>query len=84
MIKLLRPMPEAIAEKASFLTPEETAQLWQSAVMLADSRGVVMRVTAMFGRRIDSAARPGRTLPAARATRSKTRCGAATTWRPPG
>jgi len=54
MIKLLRPMPEAIAEQASFLTPEETARLWESAVMLADSRGVVMRMTALFGRRIES------------------------------
>jgi hypothetical protein len=54
MIKLVRPMPEAIAETASFLTPVEQARLWEAAVTLADSRGAVMRVTALFGRRIES------------------------------
>jgi hypothetical protein len=53
-MKNIRPMPEALAEFASLLTPHEQEQLWRAAIVMADSRGAVMRLTALFGRRIES------------------------------
>jgi hypothetical protein len=47
-------MPEALAETAAFLTDHEQQRLWRAAIILADSRGALIRFTAMFGRRIDS------------------------------
>ncbi len=47
-------IPAALADSASFLTPVEQGDLWQAAITMADSRGLMMRLTAMFGRRIES------------------------------
>ncbi len=47
-------MPAALADAASFLTPLERDELWQAAIIMADSRGLMMRLTATFGRRIES------------------------------
>lgn len=47
------PIPEHIVQSASFLTPQEQERLWHAAIIMADSRGFLLRVTAMFGRRID-------------------------------
>jgi EcsC protein family len=47
------PIPDHIAQSASFLTPQEQEQLWRAAIIMADSRGFLLRITALFGRRID-------------------------------
>jgi hypothetical protein len=47
------PIPETVASTASFLTAHEQDELWQAAILMADSRGLLMRLTAMFGRRIE-------------------------------
>jgi len=46
-------IPEHIVQSASFLTPQEQEQLWRAAIIMADSRGFLLRLTALFGRRID-------------------------------
>lgn len=48
------PIPDHIAQAAGFLTPQEQEQLWRAAITMADSRGLLLRVTAIFGRRIDN------------------------------
>jgi hypothetical protein len=48
------PIPEHIVQSASFLTPQEQEQLWRAAIIMADSRGLVLRLTSMFGRRIEA------------------------------
>ncbi len=53
-MKIYHPMPEAFAEVASFLTLSEQDRLWRAAIIMADSRGAVMRLTAVFGRRVDA------------------------------
>jgi EcsC protein family len=47
------PIPEHFVQSASFLTPQEREQLWRAAIVMADSRGLLLRLTAVFGRRID-------------------------------
>lgn len=47
-------LPEPLANSAAFLTPRERERLWQAAILMADSRGLVLRLTAMFGRRVES------------------------------
>lgn len=54
MMKSIPPFPENLAESASFLTEYEQGQLWQAAVLMADSRGLLMRLTSMFGRRVEA------------------------------
>ena len=53
-MKVARPIPSDIAANAGFLTPSEQSELWQAAMLMADSRGLLMRLTAMFGRRIEA------------------------------
>ncbi|HEY1856726.1 EcsC family protein [Acidocella sp.] len=53
-MKFSSPLPDALAENASFLTPQEQTQLWHAAILMADSRGGVMRLTALFGRQVDA------------------------------
>jgi hypothetical protein len=53
-MKPYTPMPETLADTASFLTAHEQALMWDAAILMADSRGLLMRLTAMFGRRIES------------------------------
>jgi hypothetical protein len=53
-MKLDHPIPETIAASAGFLTVQEQGELWQAAILMADSRGLLMRLTAMFGRRIEA------------------------------
>jgi len=53
-MKIDTPMPEALADTTSFLTIHEQDQLWRAAIIMADSRGLLLRLTAMFGRRIDA------------------------------
>jgi hypothetical protein len=48
------PIPDHIVRSASFLTPQEQEQLWRAAIVMADSRGLLLRVAALFGRRIDN------------------------------
>jgi hypothetical protein len=48
------PIPTEIIETAGFLTPSEQAELWQAAMLMADSRGLLMRLTSLFGRRIEA------------------------------
>lgn len=53
-MKTYHPMPDTFADTASFLTTYEQDRLWRAAILMADSRGLVMRLTAMFGRRIEA------------------------------
>jgi hypothetical protein len=53
-MKFNHPMPDSLAESAAFLTLQERTQLWHAAILMADSRGTVMRLTAMFGRQVDA------------------------------
>lgn len=46
-------LPEDLAATALFLTDYEQGQMWQAAILVADSRGLLMRATAMFGRRVE-------------------------------
>jgi hypothetical protein len=46
--------PEIEMETGSFMTEHEREMMWQAAVTMADSRGLLMRVTAMFGQRIEA------------------------------
>lgn len=46
-------MPEHLVEQTGFLTEQEKRQLWEAAVLMADSRGVLVRLTALFGRQIE-------------------------------
>ena len=48
------PIPDSVARHASFLTPQEQEQLWRAAIIMADSRGLLLRLAAVFGRRIDT------------------------------
>ncbi len=48
------PPPESLTATISFLTPLEREELWRAAVVLADSRGLMLRLTAVFGRRIEA------------------------------
>jgi hypothetical protein len=47
------PIPDHIVQTATFLTPQEQEQLWHAAIVMADSRGFLLRLTGLFGRRID-------------------------------
>jgi hypothetical protein len=47
-------MPEVGVETEGFLTAHEREMMWGAAVVMADSRGLLMRVTALFGRRIEA------------------------------
>jgi hypothetical protein len=53
-MKFYQPVPQDIAEAASFLTAHEQQDLWQHAILMADSRGLMMRLTGMFGRRVEA------------------------------
>ncbi len=57
-MKTYQPIPaalaDALADTTAFLTPQESQQLWHAAILMADSRGLMVRLTAMFGRRIEA------------------------------
>ena len=57
-MKTLPQIPETLAAsigaRAAFLTAHEQERMWHAAVTLADSRGLVLRFTALFGRRIEA------------------------------
>jgi hypothetical protein len=53
-MKVAPPIPSDIVAEAGFLTASEQHELWQAAMIMADSRGLLMRLTAMFGRRIEA------------------------------
>jgi hypothetical protein len=53
-MKTLPPIPDSLAGAADFLTAHEQTSLWRAAILMADSRGPVMRLTALFGRRIEA------------------------------
>jgi hypothetical protein len=52
-MKNFAPVPEGFEETSPFLTDYERSRLWQAAVVMADSRGFLLRMTALFGRRIE-------------------------------
>ncbi len=52
-MKNLPPLPDSLADTTAFLTPHEREELWRAAIIMADSRGLLMRVTSLFGRRIE-------------------------------
>lgn len=47
------PLPDHIVQNAGFLTPHEQERLWHAAIIMADSRGFLLRFTGIFGRRIE-------------------------------
>ncbi|HQT47689.1 MAG TPA: EcsC family protein [Acidocella sp.] len=47
-------LPEFLANSADFLTAHEREQLWDAALVMVDSRGLILRLTAVFGRRVQS------------------------------
>ena len=47
-------MPDDLASQATFLTPHEREQLWCAAILMADSRGLLLRMAGVFGRRIEA------------------------------
>lgn len=51
---VLPPFPEHLAEQTRFLTDHERRELWEAAVLMADSRGLLVRLTALFGRQVES------------------------------
>jgi hypothetical protein len=53
-MKFDHPLPDSLAESAAFLTLQERSQLWHAAILMADSRGMVMHLSAMFGRQVDA------------------------------
>jgi hypothetical protein len=53
-MRLHPPLPEVFAETTSFMTDYERERMWEAAVLMADSRGFLMRMTAVFGRRIEA------------------------------
>ena len=53
-MKILPPLPDSVADTATFLTPHERQELWRAAIIMADSRGLLMRVTSLFGRRLEA------------------------------
>jgi hypothetical protein len=53
-MKLLPPIPEALRLSASFLTLHEQDQLWRAALIAAESRGALQRLSSLFGKRIES------------------------------
>jgi hypothetical protein len=53
-MKFVYPVPPDIAATAGFLTSAEQTELWQAAMVMADSRSLLMRLTAVFGRRIEA------------------------------
>ena len=50
---VLPPIPEHLAKQTGFLTEQEKRQLWEAAVVMADSRGVLVRLTGVFGRQVE-------------------------------
>ncbi|MDE8345719.1 MAG: EcsC family protein [Acidocella sp.] len=52
-MKPFPPLPAHLAGAHDLLTQAEQDQLWRAAILMADSRTVVMRLTAIFGRRIE-------------------------------
>ncbi len=46
-------LPEDLRARAGFLTITEQDELWRAAVLMADSRGLLMRMSALFGRRVE-------------------------------
>lgn len=52
-MKTIPPLPDTLAQQASFLTPQERQRLWQAAIIMADARGPLLRLTSLFGRRVD-------------------------------
>jgi hypothetical protein len=53
-MKIHTAAPEIGVETESFMTEHERDMMWQAAIVMADSRGLLMRMTAMFGRRIEA------------------------------
>lgn len=52
-MKPFPPLPAHLAGTHALLTVTEQDQLWRAAILMADSRTMVMRLTAVFGRRIE-------------------------------
>ncbi|HQU05594.1 MAG TPA: EcsC family protein, partial [Acidocella sp.] len=53
-MKQFPPIPDDVRYRAGFLTPSEQNDLWRAAILLADSRGLLMRMSALFGRQVEA------------------------------
>lgn len=52
---ILSPLPKELAGQADFLTDREQEQIWEAAVLMAESRGVLVRLADVFGRQVNTA-----------------------------
>ncbi len=53
-MKLQSRLPEDLAATAHYLSDAEQAALWRAAILMADSRTIIMRLTAVFGRQMEA------------------------------
>lgn len=52
---ILPPLPKELAVHAAFLTDREQEQIWEAAMLMAESRGFMVRLADMFGRQVETA-----------------------------
>lgn len=52
---VLPPLPQGLISQAHFLTDQEQEQLWEAALLMSESRGMLVRVAEMFGRQVEAA-----------------------------
>lgn len=53
-MSILPPLPEGFARQAGLLTPYEQQRLWEAALLMSESRGLLVRLAALFGRQIEN------------------------------
>lgn len=51
---VLPPVPENLARQASSLTSYEQQQLWEAALLMSESRSLLVRLAALFGRQVEA------------------------------
>lgn len=49
------PLPEIFSSQTGFLTPQEQQKLWEAALLMTESRGLLVRLASLFGRQIEGA-----------------------------
>lgn len=49
----LPPLPENLSRQAGFLTAHEQQKLWEAALLMSESRGLLVRLVTVFGRQVE-------------------------------
>lgn len=52
-MSILPPLPENLSRQAGFLSPHEQQTLWEAALLMSESRGLMVRLANLFGRRVE-------------------------------